>query len=114
MQKRVLLVHQQRASRVALEASSPYSKHIVARARTRQRIFVIDDDEAVASMIGEMLRGMNYFSVVCTEPLGALSLFSRAPGRDEDNLSRKEDHMARYWKKAQETVKEVMEEFPER
>jgi DNA-binding response OmpR family regulator len=53
----------------------------VARARTRHRIFVIDDDEAVASMIGEMLRGMGYLSVVCTKPLNALTLFSRAPGR---------------------------------
>ena len=50
-------------------------------ARTRHRIFVIDDDEAVASMIGEMLRRMGYFSVVCTKPLNALTLFSRAPGR---------------------------------
>lgn len=50
-------------------------------ARTRHRIFVIDDDEAVASMIGEMLRGMGYLSVVCTKPLNALTLFSRAPGR---------------------------------
>lgn len=49
-------------------------------ARTRHRIFVIDD-EAVASMIGEMLRRMGYFSVVCTKPLNALTLFSRAPGR---------------------------------
>jgi DNA-binding response OmpR family regulator len=53
----------------------------MARARTRQRIFVIDDDEELASMLGEMLRGMGYFSVVCTKPLNALTLFSRAPGR---------------------------------
>jgi DNA-binding response OmpR family regulator len=53
----------------------------VVTARTRHRIFVIDDDEAVASMIGEMLRSMGYFSVVCTKPLNALTLFSRAPGR---------------------------------
>lgn len=32
-------------------------------------------------MIGEMLRRMGYFSVVCTKPLNALTLFSRAPGR---------------------------------
>jgi DNA-binding response OmpR family regulator len=53
----------------------------VVTARTRHRIFVIDDDEAVASMIGEMLRGMGYLSVVCTRPLNALTLFSRTPGR---------------------------------
>jgi DNA-binding response OmpR family regulator len=53
----------------------------MARAFTRQRIFVIDDDEEIAGMLGEMLSGMGYFSVVCTKPLNALTLFSRVPGR---------------------------------
>jgi DNA-binding NtrC family response regulator len=51
----------------------------VARARARYRIFVIDDDEAVASMIRQMVRRMGYFSVACNRPLDALILFSRAP-----------------------------------
>jgi CheY-like chemotaxis protein len=49
--------------------------------RTRYRIFVVDDDEAVAGMIGEMLRRMGYSSVVCNKPLDALTLFSRAHER---------------------------------
>ncbi len=32
-------------------------------------------------MIGEMLRHMGYFVVVCTKPLDALALFSSAPER---------------------------------
>lgn len=51
----------------------------MARGHTRYRIFVIDDDEAVAGMIGQMLRRMGYLSVVCTKPLDALTVFSRAP-----------------------------------
>jgi DNA-binding NtrC family response regulator len=53
----------------------------MARARARYRIFIVDDDEAVASMIGQMLRRMGYFSVACNKPLDALTLFSRAPQR---------------------------------
>jgi CheY-like chemotaxis protein len=49
--------------------------------RTKYRILVIDDDKAVASMVGHMLRRMGYFSVVCSRPLNALALFSRAPER---------------------------------
>ena len=63
-----------------MQAPRPYGTQM-ARGRTRYRIFVIDDDEAVASMIGQMLRRMGCYSVVCTEPLGALTLFSRAPER---------------------------------
>lgn len=51
------------------------------RGRTKYRILVIDDDKAVASMVGQMLRRMGYFSVVCNRPLDALALFSRAPER---------------------------------
>src|SRR5512135_330290 len=51
------------------------------KGRTKYRILVIDDDEAVASMVGQMLRRMGYFSVVCSRPLDALALFSRAPER---------------------------------
>ena len=54
---------------------------MMPRGRTKYRILVIDDDEAVASMIGEMLRRMGYFSVVSSRPLNALALFSRAPER---------------------------------
>jgi CheY-like chemotaxis protein len=54
---------------------------MAARERTKYRIFVVDDEEAVASMIGEMLRHMGYFAVVCTKPLDALALFSSAPER---------------------------------
>ena len=54
---------------------------MMVRARTRSRIFVVDDDETVASMTGQMLRRMGYFTVVCTKPLDALALFMRAPER---------------------------------
>jgi CheY-like chemotaxis protein len=53
----------------------------VVRGRTGYRILVIDDDEALASMIGQILRRMGYFAVVRTKPLDALTLFSRAPER---------------------------------
>ena len=42
---------------------------------------MVDDDEALASMISQMLRRMGYFTVVCTKPLDALALFLRAPER---------------------------------
>ncbi len=47
--------------------------------RTKCRILVIDDDEAIASMIGQMLRRMGYFALVCVKPLDALAFYSRAP-----------------------------------
>lgn len=47
----------------------------------RHRILVVDDDEAVASMIGEMVRRMGCYSVTCNRPLDALALFSRVPER---------------------------------
>jgi DNA-binding NtrC family response regulator len=54
---------------------------IMTRERRRHRILVVDDDEALAGMISEMLRRMDYFSVACTKPLDALTLFSRVPER---------------------------------
>jgi CheY-like chemotaxis protein len=53
----------------------------MVRRRARHRILVVDDDEVVSSMIGEMLRRMGYFTVVCNKPTDALALFSRAPER---------------------------------
>ncbi len=49
--------------------------------RTRYRILVVDDDEVLAGMIGQMLRRMGYLAVVRTKPLDALTLFSRTPER---------------------------------
>ena len=54
-------------------------KIIMAKERTRYRILVVDDDEAVASMIKQMLRRMGCFSVACNNPLDAFTLFSRGP-----------------------------------
>jgi DNA-binding NtrC family response regulator len=51
------------------------------RGRVGFRIFVIDDDEALAVMVRQMLRGMGYLAVSCTKPVDALSLFSRVPER---------------------------------
>ena len=42
---------------------------------------VVDDDELVSNMVGQMVRRMGYFSVVCDKPTDALALFSRAPER---------------------------------
>jgi DNA-binding NtrC family response regulator len=42
---------------------------------------VIDDDEAQAVMIRQMLCRMGYFAVSCTKPVNALSLFSKVPER---------------------------------
>jgi DNA-binding NtrC family response regulator len=53
----------------------------MVRRRKGYRILVVDDDEAVARMFGQMLRHMGYFAFVCTKPLDALTLFSRAPER---------------------------------
>ena len=53
----------------------------MSKGRTKYKILVIDDDEAVASMVGQMLRRMGDLSVVCSRPLNALALFSRAPER---------------------------------
>lgn len=47
----------------------------------RQRILVVDDDELVSDMVGRMLRHIGYLSVVCTKPIAALTLFSRASER---------------------------------
>jgi two-component system, cell cycle sensor histidine kinase and response regulator CckA len=55
--------------------------YTMSRVRTKYRVLVIDDDEALASMIGQMLRRMGYYSVACNRPLDALTLFSRAPER---------------------------------
>ena len=53
----------------------------MTRGRTKYRVLVVDDDEAVAGMIGQMLRRMGYSSVVCNKPLDAFTLFSSAPER---------------------------------
>jgi two-component system, cell cycle sensor histidine kinase and response regulator CckA len=47
----------------------------------KYRILVVDDDELVSVMVGQMLRRMGYSSVVCNEPMTALTLFSRVPER---------------------------------
>jgi DNA-binding NtrC family response regulator len=49
--------------------------------RPQYRVMVIDDDETLARMIGQMLRRMGYLSVVCYGPTRALALFSRASHR---------------------------------
>ncbi len=49
--------------------------------RTKYRVLVIDDDQDVARMIGEMLRRLGYFATVCTKPLDAMIVFARAPER---------------------------------
>jgi len=47
----------------------------------KHRILVVDDDEMVAEMVRHMLRRIGCLSVVCTHPVKALNLFSRAPER---------------------------------
>lgn len=49
--------------------------------RIRYRILIIDDDEIVSSMVGQMVHRMGYSSVVCNKPSDALRLFSRAAER---------------------------------
>lgn len=49
--------------------------------RARKRILVVDDDESVAVMIGQMVRRMGHLSVVCLRPVDALALFSGASAR---------------------------------
>ncbi len=53
----------------------------MAEARGRKRILVVDDDEPLAAMIGQMVRRMGYLSVVCCRPTDALALFSGASAR---------------------------------
>jgi CheY-like chemotaxis protein len=53
----------------------------VIRGNGKHRVLVVDNDEAVASMIGLMLRRMGYFAVVRNKPLDALTLFSKVPER---------------------------------
>ena len=53
----------------------------VAAKRVRYRILVVDDDKLVSIMVGQMLRRMGYSSVVCNQPMTALTLFSRVPER---------------------------------
>ncbi len=47
----------------------------------KYRVLVVDDDEAIARMMRQMLRRMGCLSVACNKPLTALKLFSRAPER---------------------------------
>ena len=49
--------------------------------RAKYRILVIDDDKIVSIMVGQMIRRMGYSSVVCNNPMDALTLFSRVPER---------------------------------
>ena len=49
--------------------------------RTRARILIIDDDELLSIMVGQMIRRMGYSSVACTKPTDALRLFTRVPER---------------------------------
>ena len=51
------------------------------RERTKRRILIVDDEEELARMISEMVRRIGCFSLACTRPLDALTLFSRAPER---------------------------------
>ena len=55
--------------------------HMINEVRTKYRIFVVDDDEILADMTGQMLRLMGYSTMVCSKPLDALALFSEAPER---------------------------------
>jgi CheY-like chemotaxis protein len=61
-------------------ALKPYAIKVATK-RIRYRILVVDDDKFLAIMVGKMLRRMGYYSVVCTKPLNALTLFSRVPER---------------------------------
>jgi DNA-binding NtrC family response regulator len=54
---------------------------MIDEARRRYRIFVVDDDETLADMTGQMLRLMGYSTMVCSKPLDALALFSETPER---------------------------------
>jgi len=63
------------------EGAETLSYDRMVRRRARYRILVVDDDEVVSSMVGEMLRRMGYLSVVCNKPTDAFMLFSRAPER---------------------------------
>ncbi|MHB8111485.1 MAG: response regulator [Syntrophorhabdaceae bacterium] len=47
----------------------------------KDRILVVDDDEIVSAMVGQMLRRIGYLSVVCNKPSDALNLFLRSPER---------------------------------
>ena len=42
---------------------------------------IIDDDELLSIMVGQMIRRMGYSSVACTKPTDALRLFTRVPER---------------------------------
>jgi len=53
----------------------------MARAHAKGRILVIDDDELISKMVGEMLHRIGYLSVACTKPADALRLFSAASER---------------------------------
>ena len=53
----------------------------MARKRARYRILIVDDDEIVSDMVGQMVRRMGYLSVVRNKPTDALALFSKAPER---------------------------------
>ena len=54
---------------------------MIKEERRRYRIFVVDDDETLADMTGQMLRLIGYSTMVRTKPLDALALFSDAPER---------------------------------
>lgn len=51
------------------------------RERPKYRILVVDDDEVVCRMVGDMVRRMGYLAVVCDKPMDVLTLFSRSPQR---------------------------------
>ncbi len=51
------------------------------KGRRKYRVLVVDDEKEVADMLGQMLRRMGYISVICTESLRALTLFSEASER---------------------------------
>jgi DNA-binding NtrC family response regulator len=53
----------------------------MATGRARYRILVVDNDELVSDMVGQMVRRMGYLAVVCRRPMDALTLFSRVPER---------------------------------
>jgi DNA-binding NtrC family response regulator len=53
----------------------------MTRAHAKGRILVIDDDELISKMVGEMLHRIGYLSVACTKPADALRLFSAASER---------------------------------
>jgi DNA-binding NtrC family response regulator len=53
----------------------------MAKGRVRHRILIVDDNEIVSDMMKQMLRRMDYLSVICNKPTDGLSLFSRASER---------------------------------